>query len=109
MIRLPPRSTRTYTRFPDTTLFRSVELGLANAMSEDCVALAEQQARRLAAQPPAALRLTKQLMKQASAALVQQQMKIESGHFFQRLLEPEAREAMQAFVEKRAPDFNRFD
>src|SRR3546814_17237707 len=28
MSRRPPRSTRTYTLFPDTTLFRSVELGL---------------------------------------------------------------------------------
>src|SRR3546814_9651386 len=27
MIRLPPRSTRTYTLFPDTTLVRSVEVG----------------------------------------------------------------------------------
>lgn len=87
---------------------KAVELGLANALSEDCVALAEAQARRLAAQPPAALRLSKQLMRQGSSAALQQQMATEGAHFFKRLLSEEAREAMQSFVEKRAPDFSRF-
>lgn len=88
---------------------RAVELGLANALSDDCVALAEQQARRLAAQPPGALRQAKQFMRQGSASALAQHMQTEGERFCQMLLEPEAREAMQAFVEKRAPDFSRFD
>lgn len=87
----------------------AVTLGLANGVSDDCVALAETQAKRLAAQPPAALRQAKAFMRQGSAAALKQQMQSEGARFCQMLLEPEAREAMQAFVEKRAPDFSRFE
>lgn len=87
---------------------KAVELGIANMAVADCEALAEAQARRLAAQPPSALRLSKQLMRQGGAASLHQQMTAEGAHFFSRLLSEEAKEAMQAFVEKRAPDFSRF-
>src|SRR3546814_1784214 len=46
MIRRPPRSTRTDTLFPDTTLFRSARLGLQH---DPCLVLAARIAPRLGA------------------------------------------------------------
>lgn len=66
------------------------------------------QAKKLAGKPAASLRLTKRLMKQGQAAAVQQQIKLESGYFGERLNSPEAKEAFSAFLEKRRPDFSRF-
>lgn len=65
-------------------------------------------ARKLAAKPPAAIRLTKLLMKQGMADAVTKQMDEESAHFRMQLASPEAAEAFKAFAEKRAPDFSRF-
>src|SRR3546814_1684447 len=39
MIPRPPKTTRTYTRFPDTTLFRSIRWHLLRAKCEDALAL----------------------------------------------------------------------
>ena len=66
-------------------------------------------ARALAALPPAAVRLTKQLMKRGQAPRVAEQMAEEARIFRERLASPEAREAMTAFFEKRRPDFTRFE
>jgi enoyl-CoA hydratase/carnithine racemase len=67
------------------------------------------QAKKLAGKPAASLRLTKRLMKQGQQAAVAQQIKLESGHFGERLASPEAKEAFSAFLEKRKPDFSKFD
>ena len=67
------------------------------------------QARKLAAKPAASLRLTKQLMKQGQLDAVAQRIKLESDHFGKRLASPEAKEAFSAFLEKRKPDFSKFD
>ena len=67
------------------------------------------QAKKLAGKPAASLRLTKRLMKQGHAAAVAQQIKLESGHFGERLNSPEAKEAFSAFLQKRKPDFTKFD
>jgi len=66
-------------------------------------------AQKLAAKPPAALRLTKILMKQATWQAVARQMSEEVRHFADRRGSPEAAEAFKAFFEKRAPDFSKFD
>ena len=65
-------------------------------------------AKKLAAKPPAALRLAKGLMKKAMAAAVAQQMREEGEHFARQLRSPEAAEAFKAFFEKRAPDYSKF-
>ena len=85
------------------------EIGLINAVLPDADVLdhALAQARKLAAQPSASVRLTKQLMKRAQAALIEQTMLEEGRHFRTRLLSPEAKEAFAAFLEKRKPDFSR--
>ena len=65
-------------------------------------------ATQLAELPPESIRLTKRLMKSAHAESVKQQIAEEGRVFVERLSSPEAKEAMNAFVEKRKPDFSRF-
>ena len=90
---------------------RAREFGLVNAVLDDvdCEVKALGQAQRLAMQPPAALRTCKALLKRAQQSLVEQTIRDEAQTFFKMLLQPEAREAMTAFMQKRKPDFSRFD
>ncbi|MGB5987827.1 MAG: enoyl-CoA hydratase [Desulfobacterales bacterium] len=85
-------------------------MGLVNAqiVDEQLVAHVMAQAARIAALPPAAVRITRQLMKQGAAAAIQQTMLREGELFVERLRSPEAREAFSAFFEKRKPDFSKF-
>ena len=76
---------------------------------EDVMRVARDAALALAAKPPAALRLTRMLMKQALAQPIAQQMREEARHFAAQRGSPEAAEAFQAFFEKRKPDFSRFE
>jgi enoyl-CoA hydratase/carnithine racemase len=65
-------------------------------------------AMRVAALPPQAVRLTKQLIRQGSHDLptrIDEELVI----FKDRVKSPEAGEAFAAFVEKRTPDFSRFE
>jgi enoyl-CoA hydratase/carnithine racemase len=83
----------------------AVAWGLANmAVAPDQVdgeALAA--AKRLASRPPQALLLTRQLMRDVEGILPR--LEEELALFGERLVSPEAREAFQAFAEKRAPNF----
>ncbi len=90
---------------------RALELGLVTALfpDEELQDRALERARRLAAQPPAAVRLSKALMKYELAPMVQHTLEREGRAFLKRLDSPEAKEAFQAFFERRAPDFSRFD
>ncbi len=83
-------------------------MGLVNKVT-DGSALTEALtiARVLAAKPPAAVMLTKKLLKQSTRDLVAATMENEAQEFVQRLQSPEAKEAFSAFVEKRPPDFSR--
>mgnify|MGYP000887027458 CR=1 FL=1 len=87
------------------------EIGLLNAVVADGQALehALARCRKLATQPAASIRLTKQLLKRGQQQLIAETMRAEAEIFRERLLSPEAREAFSAFFEKRKPDFSRFD
>jgi len=84
--------------------------GLVNRVvpPSECKALAQTQARRLAAQPLTSLITTKRLMKGELQAAAHARIDTEVIEFARMLTEPAAREAMTAFLEKRAPDFSRF-
>lgn len=83
----------------------AVQWGLAR----ECVDPAQLESRALAiaaeiaAKPLGAVRASKRLMR--DSALIASVMRRESDVFAQRLASPEAREAFQAFAERRKPDF----
>jgi enoyl-CoA hydratase/carnithine racemase len=87
----------------------AVALGIATAVlpSNDVLAHARRTAKRFNSLPPGAVRDTKRLMRSASVAGIVRAMEAENALFIERLRSPEAREALQAFFEKRKPDFNR--
>ena len=88
----------------------AVECGLANAVlpAGEVVAHARRVAERFNSLPPSAVRETKQLMRAAQGDAVLKTIEAEGRVFGERLRSPEAREAFQAFFEKRKPDFSRF-
>ncbi len=65
-------------------------------------------AGRIATLPPAAIRATKALLKAPHREGLRAQIDAEGRVFGERLASPEAQEAMQAFLERRKPDFSRF-
>lgn len=86
------------------------EYGLVNEVTEgDVGAAARAWATRLAAKPPAAVRLTKELMRGGAREDLHRVMKEEARLFAERLGSEEAKEAFAAFAERRPPDFRRFD
>ncbi len=62
----------------------------------------------LAALPPEALRATKALLRDPGRTQAHEAVQREAATFMQRLMSAEAAEAMQAFLERRPPDFSRF-
>jgi enoyl-CoA hydratase/carnithine racemase len=86
------------------------EIGLVNRVTPDgeCATAAREFAAKLVAKPAAAVRLTKSLLKKGSAAAVGQVIKEEGELFAKRLQSPEAAEAFAAFLERRKPDFSKF-
>jgi enoyl-CoA hydratase/carnithine racemase len=91
------------------TAAEAVELGLANAALPPTEVLphARAVAERFNALPPGAVRATKRLLSGPLRESVQQAMQTEGKLFIERLSSPEAREALQAFLEKRKPDFSK--
>ena len=90
---------------------KALELGFVNAIHPDdqVVSSAMDAARALAAQPPSALRQTKKLMRRGFVDAIAEQIREEGDHFATSLTGPEAAEAFQAFMEKRKPDFSKFE
>jgi enoyl-CoA hydratase/carnithine racemase len=82
--------------------------GLVNGVVDDPDAAAEAAARKLASCAPGALRATKALTRRATRDAVAEAMRVEGEVFADRLRSPEAMEAFQAFLARRAPDFSRF-
>lgn len=87
----------------------ALEMGLINAVhpAAELAAAVQAKAATLAAKPPAALHMTKALMKRDAESVVAR-MAQEGQYFAQQLRSPEAREAMEAFMQRRKPDFSRF-
>jgi enoyl-CoA hydratase/carnithine racemase len=65
-------------------------------------------AQQLTQKPPAALRVTKALLKQANRQAIAVALDNEAQSFARLLQSAEAKEAFAAFLEKRAPDFSKF-
>ena len=86
----------------------ALEIGLVNRIvpPTEVNAMAQTQARKLAAKPLTSLVETKRLMKKGQAVQVAQQMDEEGAVFGRMLRDPAAREAFTAFMEKRKPDFS---
>ena len=87
----------------------ALSLGLINAVVDEdqLETVVWQQAQALAAKPPAAVRLSKHLMKRWPAAAIRETMSAEGEIFIARLHSSEAKEAMTAFFQRRQPDFSR--
>jgi enoyl-CoA hydratase/carnithine racemase len=79
-------------------------LSTPDSLQEEALSLA----RRLAAKPGSALRATKRLMRRTREPL-RDRVLAEGKLFAQQLQSGEAREALSAFLEKRAPDFSKFN
>jgi len=88
----------------------AVECGIANAVlpAGEVVAHARRVAERFNALPPGAVSESKRLLRAPQSAALLATIKTEGEVFGRRLLSPEAREAMGAFLEKRKPDFTQF-
>jgi enoyl-CoA hydratase/carnithine racemase len=88
---------------------RALQAGLVNKIvpAGELEAQALKSAKQLAAKPPGALAAARKLMK-GDAGEILAQIKREGEVFAERLASPEAKEAFNAFLEKRPPDFLRF-
>jgi enoyl-CoA hydratase/carnithine racemase len=89
---------------------RAREVGIVNELFPDGSVLASARAKalQLAAQPAAAVRMAKALLKRESGAALLETARHEIDCFTERLQSPEALEAFQAFMQHRKPDFSRF-
>jgi len=88
----------------------AVECGIANAVlpAGEVAAHARRVAERFLALPPGAVREAKRLMRAPVRDAVLATVRSEGEAFGARLTSPEAKEAFQAFFEKRRPDFSKF-
>ncbi len=93
------------------TAEQALNARLINAVLPDgeVLAHARKQALKLAQKPPAALRTSKMLLKTWRKDFLREVIVKEAQHFGPMLHEPEAKEALTAFMEKRKPDFSRFN
>jgi len=93
------------------TAATALHFGLINQVLADEVVIdrARSIAQTLARKPAASLRATKQLMRAPIAAQLEQVIDREVEVFSQRLVSPEAREAFEAFLSKREPNFGKFE
>jgi len=78
--------------------------GVVTEIAEDMEARVQEIARKLAAKPPEAVQLTKQLLRREGDT-VAERIAAEGEIFAGRLQSPEAREAFTAFFEKRPASF----
>jgi len=88
---------------------RAAELGLVTRVVPDdkLLATATEIAQKLAEKPAGALQACKRLMKQSSREQVEQAAKNENEELSLRFYSADVKEALNAFLEKRPPDFTR--
>ncbi len=86
----------------------ALSMGLVCAVlpNDELMAHVQVQLAKLVALPAGALRATKRLMKSHQASDVQAAMQVEAEEFISRLGMPAAREAFDAFLARRRPDFS---
>jgi len=89
---------------------QAVECGIANAVipAGEVVNHARRIAERFNNLPPGAVRETKRLMKRHTSDTALATIAVENVSFGERLQSPEAKEAFNAFFQKRKPDFSQF-
>ena len=87
----------------------ALEVGMVNRVvpPTECNSIAHTQAAKLAAKPMASLLASKKLLKGGQMAAVQARIAEEGKIFADLLQQPAAKEAMNAFMEKRKPDFSK--
>ena len=85
-----------------------MQAGLVNEVVEDAYVSAQQTAQQLTALPLASLKQTKALMKHNLEQIIEC-VDHEAEIFMQRVRSPEMLEAVQAFMQKRKPDFSQFN
>ena len=86
---------------------KALSAGLVNSIEVEVYATAQQQAHILAALPLASLKQTKALMKHNLDEIIDC-IDHEAEIFMKRVGSPEMMEAVQAFMQKRKPDFTQF-
>jgi enoyl-CoA hydratase/carnithine racemase len=88
---------------------QAVQLGIANAAlpAADVLAHARRTAERFNDLPPGAVRDTKRLLRAGMKEATREAIRAEAAIFVDRLRGPEAREAFEAFFQKRKPHFTR--
>jgi enoyl-CoA hydratase/carnithine racemase len=92
------------------TAQRAYELGFVNAVVslDQLLETAMEAAQTLAEKPAAALRATKRLLNKPLQADLARAMREEVELVREHLHSPETKEALTAFLQKRKPDFSRF-
>src|SRR6478736_797905 len=88
---------------------RAADLGFITQVVSDqsLLVAASETARKLAAKPASALQASKRLMKRPFREQIKAAMKAENEEFSAQVRSEEAKEALTAFLEKRAPDFTK--
>lgn len=86
---------------------KALQASLINQISEDVYTLANKTAQQLSTLPLASIKQSKALMKQDLSEIIDCIDK-EAEIFMQRVQSAEMKEAVQAFMQKRQPDFSQF-
>src|ERR1700740_560652 len=86
---------------------RALELGLVTQVvpNQDLLTSGTAIATKLAAKPAGALQASKRLLKQSFREQIKAAMKAENEEFSVQVRSADAKEALTAFLERRAPDF----